>query len=71
MMPITMASPGERIRIARITGNDKVRAHLHELGFIENDEITVINTIDGNMILKVKDCRVALDKSMARRIMIA
>ena len=69
MMPITMVKPGESIRIARITGNDKVRAHLHELGFVENDEITVINKIGDNMILKVKESRIALDESMARRIM--
>ena len=69
-MPVTMADPGATVTIVRITGDDKVRAHLHELGFIENDEITVVNKIGGNMILKVKESRIALDMSMARRIMV-
>ena len=69
-MPITIAEPGATVRIARITGNDQVRNHLYELGFIENDEITVINKIGENMILKVKDGRIALDQTMARRIMV-
>ena len=69
-MPITIAEPGATVKIARITGNDQVRNHLHELGFIENDEITVINKIGENMILKVKDGRIALDQTMARRIMV-
>ncbi len=69
-MPVTMADPGATVTIVRITGDDKVRAHMHELGFIENDEITVVNKIGGNMILKVKESRIALDMSMARRIMV-
>ena len=69
-MPVTMADPGATVTIVRITGDDKVRAHLHELGFIENDEITVVNKIGENMILKVKESRIALDMSMARRIMV-
>ena len=69
-MPVTMADPGKVMTIERITGNDKVRAHLHELGFVENHDVTVINKIGENMILKVKESRIALDMSMARRIMI-
>jgi len=69
-MPVNLAKPGEVITIAKITGSDKIRAHLHELGFIENDQITMVNKIGGNVILKVKESRVALDESMARRIMV-
>ena len=69
MLPLTMAQKGETVIISRITGPDKVRQHLAELGFVLNSKITVVNQIAGNLILQVKDSRVALDKSMAARIM--
>jgi len=69
-MPVTMADPGRVMKIDRIMGNDKVRAHLHELGFVENHDVTLISKIGENVILKVKESRVALDMTMARRIMI-
>ncbi len=69
-MPITMTEQGDVVTIVRILGSDKVRSHLHELGFIENDEVTVISKIGENMILKVKGSRIALDVTMARRIMV-
>lgn len=69
-MPVSMAKAGESVTIIRITGNDKVRAHLHELGFVENDKITVISKVGENVIVKVKESRVALDMSMARRILV-
>ena len=69
-MPVTMAQPGDVSTIVRITGNDKTRAHLHELGLVENDSVIVIAKTGGNVILKVKDCRIALDMSMAGRIMV-
>ncbi|MDO4344622.1 MAG: FeoA family protein [Eubacteriales bacterium] len=70
MMPLTMARAGETVTIQGITGKDEVRQHLVELGFVVNGEITVVNQIAGNLILQVKDGRVALDKTMANRIMI-
>lgn len=69
MLPLTMAQKGETVTISRITGPDKVRQHLAELGFVLNSKITVVNQIAGNLILQVKDSRIALDKSMAMRIM--
>lgn len=69
MLPLTMAQNGETVIISRITGPDKVRQHLAELGFVLNSKITVVNQIAGNLILQVKDSRIALDKSMAMRIM--
>ena len=69
MLPLTMAQKGETVIISRITGPDKVRQHLAELGFVLNSRITVVNQIAGNLILQVKDSRIALDKSMAMRIM--
>jgi len=69
MLPLTMAKKGETVIISRIIGPDKVRQHLAELGFVLNSKITVVNQIAGNLILQVKDSRIALDKSMAMRIM--
>lgn len=70
MMPLTMARSGERVMIRKITGKDEVRQHLAELGFVVDGEVTVISEISGNLILQVKDSRIAVDKSMAVRIMI-
>ena len=70
MMPLTMAQPGETVTIRKITGKEEVRQHLAELGFVVDSKITVITQMGGNLILKVKDSRVALDKSMANRVMI-
>ena len=64
MMPLTMAKTGESVTIRKITGKDEIRQHLAELGFV------VVSEIAGNLILQVKDSRIALDKSMANRIMI-
>lgn len=69
-MPLGMAKIGETNIIRKITGKDEVRQHLAELGFVVGAEITVVSELGGNMILSVKDSRVALDKSMAMRIMV-
>ena len=69
MIPLTMAKPGETVTIRRITGKDEVRQHLAELGFVLDSEITVVSSLAGNLIVQVKDSRVALDQSMASRIM--
>ena len=69
MMPLTMARPGETVTIRKITGRDEVRQHLAELGFVVNSDVTVVSQLAGNLILQVKDSRVALDKTMANRIM--
>ena len=69
-MPLTMTKPGERVTIGKITGKDEVRQHLAELGFVVGSDIMVVNEMGGNMIVQVKDSRVALDRSMANRIMV-
>ena len=69
-MPLTMAEPGETVTIRKITGKDEVRQHLAELGFVAGTNLTVVSKMAGNLILQVKDSRVALDKTMAMRIMI-
>ncbi len=70
MIPLTMAKTGEMNFIKRITGKDDTRRFLKNLGFVEGESVTVISEIAGNMILNIKDTRVALDKSIAKRIMV-
>ena len=70
MMPLTLAQVGDVVTIRKITGKDEVRQHLAELGFVVDTELTVVTSLGGNLILQVRDSRVALDRSMAYRIMI-
>ena len=70
MMPLTMAKAGETVTIRKITGKDEVRLHLAELGFVVDSQVTIVNEIEGNLIVQVKESRLALDKTMANRIMI-
>lgn len=69
-MPLGMAGIGDVNTIRRITGRDDVRQHLAELGFVVGEEVRVVSVLGGSLILSVKDSRVALDKSMAMRIMV-
>ena len=70
MMPLSMAKTGETVTIRKITGKDEVRQHLAELGFVVDGTVTVVNEIAGNLILQGKDSRIALDRTMANRIMV-
>lgn len=70
MMPLSMVTPGEPVVIRKITGKDEVRQHLAELGFVVDSVVTVVSQLSGSLILQVKDSRVALDSTMANRIMI-
>ena len=70
MMPLSMAGRGEQLTIRKITGKDEVRQHLAELGFVVDSTVTVVNEIAGNLILQVKQSRIALDKTMANRIVV-
>ena len=70
MMPLGMAQVGETNIIRKITGRDEVRQHLEEIGFVVGEEVRVVSELGGNLILSVKDSRVALDKSMAMRILV-
>lgn len=70
MMPITLANAGDKVIIRQITGSDEIRQHLAELGFVVDSDVTVVNEIDGNLILQVKDSRIAIGKSMANRILV-
>ena len=70
MMPLSMAKQGETNVIRKITGKDEVRQHLAELGFVVGERVTIVSLIAGNMILQVKDSRIALGSEMANRILI-
>jgi len=65
-----MAKPGEPVTIRRITGRDEVRSHLAELGFVVDSVVTVVSELAGSLIIQVKDSRVALDRTMANRILV-
>ena len=69
-MPLTMAQSGTVNTVKKITGKDEVRRFLASLGFVEGGSVTVVSELGGNLIVNVKDARVALSKSMASRIMI-
>lgn len=69
-MPLTFAPAGKKSFICRIKGKDDVRRFLKSLGFVEGGDVTVISEMGGNMIVNVKDARIAISKSMASRIMI-
>lgn len=70
MMPITMAAIGEECRIRKVGGNEETRRFLANLGFVTDAEISVVSTLGGNVIVSVKDARVAVNSDMARHIMI-
>ena len=70
MMPLAMAKSGETVVIRKITGKDSIRQHLAELGLVVDESVTVVSELGGNIILQVKDSRIALDRSMATRIMV-
>ena len=70
MMPLTLASIGTERIIRKIGGSPEVKKHLENLGFVVGGGVTVINTINGNVIVNVKETRVALSREMAMKIMI-
>ena len=69
MIPLTAAKAGETFTIKKITGRDELRRHLAEMGIVVDDDVTVVNQMAGNLIVQVKDSRVALNKDMANRIL--
>ena len=70
MMPLTMAGIGEVNTILNIGGNEETRRFLANLGFVTGTEISVVSAIGGNVIVNVKDARVAVNSDMAKHIMI-
>lgn len=70
MMPLTLANVGEENMIRKIGGSPEVKKHLENLGFVAGGNVTVITTMGGNVIVNVKETRVAISKEMAQKIMI-
>ena len=69
-MTLTLAAVGEENIIRKVGGNPEVRAHLENLGFVSGGNVTVITTMGGNLIVNVKEARVAISKERASKIMI-
>ena len=70
MLPLTMASQGEPMTIKKIGGKQETKKFLETLGFVVGGTVTVVSEITGNMIVNVKDSRVAIGKDMANKIMV-
>ena len=70
MMPLTLANVGEESIVRKVSGNPEVRKHLEDLGFVAGGAVTVVSSLGGNIIVKVKEARVAISEEMARKIMI-
>ena len=70
MMPLTLASPEEEYIIKMIGGKPEVKKHLENLGFVVGGNVTVITELSGNVIVNVKEARVAISREMAQKIMI-
>lgn len=71
MLPLSMANAGEKVMVARIGGNQEVRKHLEDLGFTVGTEIKVVSAPGmGNVIVQVKDSRLAVTAEMAKKIMV-
>ena len=70
MMPLSLAALGEENMIKKIGGKPEVKKHLENLGFVAGGNVTVITTIGGNLIVNVKEARVAISCEMASKIMV-
>ena len=70
MMPLTLVDVDEDNIIKKIGGKPEVKKHLENLGFVAGGTVTVVSTIGGNVIVKVKESRVAVSKEMAAKIMV-
>ena len=70
MMPLSFANPGEESVIKKVGGSPEVKQHLENLGFVVGGNATVVSSIGGNLIVNVKESRVAISKEMAAKIMI-
>ena len=70
MMSLTLAQIGEETMIMRVGGKPEVRAHLENLGFVSGGTVTIVSAIGGNLIVNVKDSRIAISREMAGRIMV-
>lgn len=69
-MPLSLADVGEENTVKKIGGSPEIKKHLENLGFVVGGNVTVVTSLNGNVIVNVKDSRVAISEEMARKIMI-
>ena len=69
-MPLTLVNEGEENVIKRIGGKPEVKKHLEDLGFVAGGTVTVVTTLNGNVIVNVKEARIAISREMAQKIMV-
>ena len=70
MMPLALADVGTENLIRKVGGSPEVKKHLEDLGFVAGDTVTIVSSLNGTVIVKVKESRVAISEEMARKIMI-
>lgn len=70
MMPLTLAQTGEEQIIRKVGGSQELKQHLGDMGFVPGGSVTVVSAIRGNVIVRVKESRIAISKEMAQKIMI-
>lgn len=70
MMPLALADIGEEYMVRKVGGNAEAKQHLEDLGFVAGGAVTVVSSMGGNIIVKVKETRVAISREMANKIMI-
>lgn len=69
-MPLTMTAAGETATIKRVGGNEEVKRHLENLGFVAGSNVRVVSVVSGNVIVNVKESRIAISREMANKIMV-
>lgn len=70
MMPLALADVGEENMVKRVGGNPEMKKHLEDLGFVAGSNVTIVNKLGGNIIVNVKDSRIAISNEMAQKIMV-
>ena len=70
-MPLTMVKPGETVKVEKVGGLEETKRFLTNLGFTDGADVTIVNEIDGNMIVRVREARVAINTDMAKKIMVS
>ncbi len=70
MMPLLVAGAGDKVKVMRVGGSPEIKKHLEDLGFVPDTPVEVIQSHGGDMIVKIRDSKLALTKEMARKIMI-
>lgn len=70
MMPLSLADIGEEVIVKKVSGSPEIKKHLENLGFVAGSKVSIVTALSGNVIVNVKQSRIAISEEMARRIMI-